>query len=190
MVWSACATCTWKQGNVGWDLAAQETPHFFPLHYFILWWFYDGLREEYPGKDGGKRRGESGCAQLAQVTNASVVQHLLSFEVSAISPMTEHQRLWFFAWRLCHWYLGCCVAGLSTSDSSALYLKKKKGNIDANVAHHWTNIRQSVVLKGRDWENMRKRPQLTFWLMSLSLLFHSMVANITDPITWKECALP
>lgn len=96
-------------------LGCSGNAAFLPLHYFILWWFYDGLREEYPGKDGGKRRGESGCAQLAQVTNASEVQHLLSFELSAISPVTEHQRLRFFVWRLCHCYVGCCVAGLSTS---------------------------------------------------------------------------
>lgn len=46
-------------------LGCSGNAAFLPLHYFILWWFYDGLREENPGKDGGKKKG---CAQLAQVT--------------------------------------------------------------------------------------------------------------------------
>lgn len=184
MVWSARATCTWKQGRDRLRSGYSGKAAFLPEHYFILWWFYDGLREEYPGKEEW-----SGCAPLAQVTDASEVQHLLPFEGSAISPVIEHHRLWFFECCPCHWNLGCCVAHFGAS-YLGFFFKCRNRNIQENVAHLWINSKLSFLKGLRVHKYMRKPSQPTFWWMSPSLLFYSVVANITDPVSWKEFALP
>lgn len=63
-----------------------------------------------------------------------------------------------------------------------------QGNMPGRVAHLWANIKPAWVLR----ERITHEETLSahFWWMSLPLLFYSMVANITDTVSWKEFVLP
>lgn len=56
------------------------------------------------------------------------------------------------------------------------------------VAHLWANIKPAWILQKRITHEETLSAQ--FWWMSQPLLFYSMVANITDTVSWKEFVLP
>lgn len=61
------------------------------------------------------------------------------------------------------------------------------GKTPGRVAHLWANIKPAWVLQERITHEETLSAQ--FWWMSLPLLFYSMVANITDTVSWKEFVL-
>lgn len=113
------------------------------------------------------------------------VQHLLPFEGSAVRLVIEHG--------VCGSWTGSRVIGtLSIAlRISALQFQvvfsSGQGNMQGCAAHLWASIKPAWILR----ERTRREETLSarFWWMSLPLLFYSVVANITDSVSWKEFVL-